>query len=189
VDQTRARSSKPRAICSRRLDTPVLRSGFFPHVMHFLCNVWRDFLIYRVMADYFANSIPLPTGIADLQRCEMRYPGGNYCRLSLREAELLRYLASNMGRLVSRDELLLHVWHMNPACTFTRTVDMHIAHLREKLRDDPANPRLLFTVYGQGYVFDANGMQMGFLDFHRTADLPQARWAGHPLPSEGRGRG
>jgi DNA-binding response OmpR family regulator len=65
---------------------------------------------------------------------------------------LLVYLARNAGRAVSRDELLARVWRLNPAGITTRTIDMHVARLREKLRDDQGSPRILLTVRGQGYM-------------------------------------
>jgi DNA-binding response OmpR family regulator len=68
--------------------------------------------------------------------------------------ELLRYLAVNPKRAVSRDEILERIWRINPRSVVeTRTIDMHIARLREKLRDDPANPRIILTVRGKGYRF------------------------------------
>jgi DNA-binding response OmpR family regulator len=94
-------------------------------------------------------------GHADLARQEIRYDDGGRCELSEREQHLLRYLASNAGRAVSRDELLARVWGLNPAGISTRTIDMHIARLREKLRDDPGSPRIVLTVRGQGYMFTA----------------------------------
>jgi DNA-binding response OmpR family regulator len=72
--------------------------------------------------------------------------------LSEREVELLRYLATNPGRAISRDEILLRVWRLDPKRMATRTIDMHIANLREKLRDDAENPRVLLTVRGKGYM-------------------------------------
>ena len=69
-----------------------------------------------------------------------------------REIELLRYLAGNAGRAISRDELLTNVWRVSPDAE-TRTVDMHIARLREKLRDDPTTPDIILTVRGKGYMF------------------------------------
>ena len=65
---------------------------------------------------------------------------------------MLRYLALNRGRPVSREELLQRVWHIDNKQTETRTVDMHIARLREKLREDPQEPRVLVTVRGKGYM-------------------------------------
>ena len=96
-------------------------------------------------------------GTADLSRREVRYPAGDACRLSERETDLLRYLACNSGRTVTRDELLSQVWHLNPARILTRTVDMHISNLRKKLRDRAEQPAVLFTVLGEGYVFAPNG--------------------------------
>jgi DNA-binding response OmpR family regulator len=91
-------------------------------------------------------------GRADLDRNEIRFDDGGRAGLSDRERDLLRYLAGQAGRTVSRDELLAKVWGLNPAGITTRTIDMHIARLREKLHDDPSRPRVLRTVRGQGYM-------------------------------------
>jgi DNA-binding response OmpR family regulator len=69
----------------------------------------------------------------------------------------LRYLARHAGRTVARQELLENVWQIDARGVSTRTVDMHIARLREKLRDDPVEPRVLATVRGRGYML-ANQM-------------------------------
>ena len=92
-------------------------------------------------------------GIAVLAHCEIRYDYGARATLSAREIELLRYLAGNAGRVISRKEILAHVWRLNPNAVQTRTIDMHIARLREKLRDDPTNPAIILTVRGKGYRF------------------------------------
>jgi DNA-binding response OmpR family regulator len=97
--------------------------------------------------------IAIPSGAADLSRREVRYDDGERCELSEREVELLRYLASNPQRAISRDELLANVWRINPDGLPTRTIDMHIVRLREKLRDDPTQPKVLLTVRGKGYMF------------------------------------
>jgi DNA-binding response OmpR family regulator len=99
------------------------------------------------------QQIRLPGGRADLQRREIAYEDGGRVDLSEREAELLRYLSANRGRAVARDELLANVWRISPRGLPTRTIDMHVARLREKLRDDPAHPRVLLTVRGKGYMF------------------------------------
>jgi DNA-binding response OmpR family regulator len=98
------------------------------------------------------RDVKFPGGVADLARREARYDGGDRSELSEREAELLRYLASNRGRVISRDEILSRVWRMNPQGIETRTIDMHIARLREKLHDDPADPKVIVTVRGKGYM-------------------------------------
>ncbi|MEN6495086.1 MAG: helix-turn-helix domain-containing protein [Thermoguttaceae bacterium] len=82
----------------------------------------------------------------------MRFDDGQREELSERELELLRYLASNPGRAIARDEILANVWRLTPQGLTTRTVDMHIARLREKLRDDPSQPKILLTVRGKGYM-------------------------------------
>jgi DNA-binding response OmpR family regulator len=99
------------------------------------------------------EQILVPGGAADLARREVRFKNGERCELSEREVELLRYLASHPQRAISREELLANVWRISPDGLPTRTIDMHIVRLREKLRDDPARPRVLLTVRGKGYMF------------------------------------
>jgi len=98
-------------------------------------------------------SIKVPGGKADLNRCEVRFEDGGRNDLSEREMQLLRYLACNAGRAVSRDEILSRVWGVEPTRIETRTIDMHVARLREKLRDDRPEPRIIQTVRGKGYMF------------------------------------
>ncbi|MGC4001450.1 MAG: response regulator transcription factor [Anaeromyxobacter sp.] len=92
-------------------------------------------------------------GEAELGSREVRLTGGGTAELSEREAELLRYLARAEGRPVSRDELLERVWHLRPQGVHTRTVDMHVARLREKLGDAAGEPRVIVTLRGKGYRF------------------------------------
>ncbi|HTN74570.1 MAG TPA: response regulator transcription factor [Pirellulaceae bacterium] len=99
------------------------------------------------------EEIRFPGGVADFARRELRFHDGERTELSEREAELLRYLVTNAGRALNRDELLTNVWRINPQGLPTRTIDMHVARLREKLRDDPTSPRVLLTVRGKGYMF------------------------------------
>ncbi|MDZ4818098.1 MAG: response regulator transcription factor [Planctomycetota bacterium] len=90
---------------------------------------------------------------ADLSRCEIRHDDGDRTELSEKEVDLLRYLAQNAGRAISREELLRRVWQLDPKGLATRTIDMHIMRLREKLRDDSGDPQMLLTVRGKGYMF------------------------------------
>lgn len=92
-------------------------------------------------------------GVADLARMEVRLSDGRHSELSPREAELLRYLASHGQRAISREELLAHVWRIDPRGITTRTIDMHVARLREKLGDYPERPVVILTVRGKGYMF------------------------------------
>ena len=102
----------------------------------------------------------IPGGVIDFARREVRFPTASASEaelqrfeLSEREVELLRYLISNRGRAIPRDELLTSVWRISADGVSTRTIDMHVARLREKLRDDGENPHVLLTVRGVGYMF------------------------------------
>jgi len=106
------------------------------------------------------SKVKVPGGVADLARCEVRFEDGERVELSDREAELLRYLAANPGRTISREEILLRVWRMDPTGLYTRTIDMHIARLRQKLRDAPSDPRIIATVRGRGYMFAEIGPKL-----------------------------
>ena len=99
------------------------------------------------------REIPLPGVVADLARYELRYDDGRRTELSEKEADLLRYLAANPGRAISREELLERVWQINPRGLTTRTIDMHVTRLREKLHDDSEKPQIVLTVRGKGYMF------------------------------------
>jgi two-component system alkaline phosphatase synthesis response regulator PhoP len=79
---------------------------------------------------------------------------GKIVPLSAREFQLLRYLVEHRGATLSREVLLKEVWSYS-AEVFTRTVDVHVASLRQKLEDDPKHPRLILTVPGLGYKFAA----------------------------------
>jgi two-component system alkaline phosphatase synthesis response regulator PhoP len=77
---------------------------------------------------------------------------GKDVSISERECRLLQHLMESRGEVVTRDELLQEVWGYNSA-SMTRTVDVHIAWLRQKVEDDPSDPRYILTVHGQGYRF------------------------------------
>ncbi len=73
-----------------------------------------------------------------------------------KELELLFHLASSPNRVFTRNQLLDEVWGFDYFGD-SRTVDVHIKRLREKIEDDPANPELLLTVWGVGYKFKVTG--------------------------------
>lgn len=97
--------------------------------------------------------IPLKSGMVDLARCEVRFDDGARHELSEREVALLGYLAAHRGRVVTREEILARIWRLDPKGRETRTIDVHIANLRAKLRDDADSPTVLLTVRGKGYAF------------------------------------
>ncbi len=77
---------------------------------------------------------------------------GQPVNLTSREYQLFRYLVEHRGVTVSREELLEQVWGHIPG-TLTRTVDMHIASLRQKLELQPKKPEMIITVPLMGYKF------------------------------------
>ncbi len=77
---------------------------------------------------------------------------GKRVELTGKELEVLRRLAQHRGEIVTRDRLLEEVWGYETYPT-TRTVDNHILRLRQKLEEDPSDPRFILSIYGEGYKF------------------------------------
>jgi DNA-binding response OmpR family regulator len=100
-------------------------------------------------------------GTIHFERREVCRRCGTRDELSERESELLRYLVNNRGRAISRDELLSSVWRISPQGVATRTIDMHIARIREKLGDDSGDPKIILTVRGKGYMWGAGETSAG----------------------------
>lgn len=116
-------------------------------------------LVARVQAQFrrrdIDNSPPprldLPDDIqVDLARLEV-HRNGEVVPLTPREGDILEYLVRNRDRVVTREDLLLDVWHYRSANVETRTVDIHIVGLRRKIEPDPQKPTLIQTVRGKGY--------------------------------------
>ena len=89
--------------------------------------------------------------VIDFENLELR-TGGQTIRLTLMEMELLRYLITHKGKVVSRKSILEDVWGLNEE-TDTRAIDNFIVRLRKYIEDDPSQPRRLLTVRGVGYRF------------------------------------
>lgn len=81
--------------------------------------------------------------------------GGRFVDLTAREFDLLRLLMSHPNRVFTRDFLLEHIWGYEYAGS-TRTVDMHMSRVREKIDDDPNAPRFIVTLRGVGYKLKRN---------------------------------
>jgi len=97
------------------------------------------------------QKIELPGGVlVDLARLEV-HRDGQVVPLTPREGDILEYLIRHRDRVVTREDLLLDVWHYRNANVETRTVDIHIVGLRRKVEPDPAKPTLIQTVRGKGY--------------------------------------
>lgn len=78
--------------------------------------------------------------------------GGRPIAMSAKEFQLLRYFVEHRGATLSREELLREVWGYG-GLPSTRTVDVHVAWVRQKIETDPKNPQLILTVVGLGYKF------------------------------------
>ena len=78
--------------------------------------------------------------------------GGRALELSPREFKMMKYFVEHRGEVVTRDQLLDHVWGYE-GLPLTRTVDMHIAKLRQKIEDTPSDPHHVITVHRVGYKF------------------------------------
>src|SRR5947207_2471437 len=87
----------------------------------------------------------------DLGRCEARR-GAHVIALTAREVGIVRWLYRQRARAVPRAELLEQVWQA-AADLETRTVDVTVANLRQKIEEDPANPRIIVAVKGVGYAW------------------------------------
>jgi len=93
--------------------------------------------------------------IVDFQNLQLR-AGGSVVQLTVMEADLLRYLVRNLGRPVSRKEILQDVWNLHED-TDTRAIDNFIVRLRRYIEPKPSKPRYLLTVRGLGYQFVSKG--------------------------------
>lgn len=87
----------------------------------------------------------------DVRRTEVR-KGGEEISLSAKEFQLLKYFLEHRGDTLSREVLLHEVWDYDSTPT-TRTVDVHVAWLRQKLEENAKQPRWILTVHGMGYKF------------------------------------
>jgi DNA-binding response OmpR family regulator len=96
----------------------------------------------------------LGRAVIDLERREICWSSKERGELSETESAILSFLVAHRKRAVSREELLTRIWGIEPQGLETRTVDMHIARLRTKLRDPSgrAAPEAILTVRGHGYV-------------------------------------
>jgi len=112
-------------------------------------------LLRRVKKDKLRPVVHFEFGdvTVDFEQAEVR-KGGAPVALAAKELELLRYLVDHRGNVVSREELLEGVWEYQPGVS-SRTIDVHVAWLRQKLEDNPQNPKHIHTVRGVGYRFSA----------------------------------
>lgn len=79
--------------------------------------------------------------------------GGREVALTPKQFQLLALLAGNPGKLISREDLRRQIWQDKKLYSWSRVIDVHIQHLRQKIEENPAEPRHIITVTGRGYRF------------------------------------
>jgi len=126
--------------------------------------ITKPFDMQELLARIEANLRRAPGGMAgpgaihqfgsvrvDIRRTEV-FRDGSPVALSAREFQLLKYFIEHRGATLSRAELLRDVWGYEGTPS-TRTVDVHVFSLRQKLETDPKNPQFIHTIIGLGYKF------------------------------------
>ena len=98
---------------------------------------------------HIRDDIFLDTGMFRIQK------GGEIISLKAMEYKMLLYFMENRGRVISKDELLKNVWEEEYIGEGTLAV--HVRHLREKIEEDPADPKVISTVWGIGYLMVPDG--------------------------------
>lgn len=173
IESASAEALSTCAMLRRRTDLPILMLGTRDHVLDRVAALhagaddyiktpvapeellarmdaaWRRYAPRRrEVASYRIGGLRINFRKAEIVR------GGLTVGLSERESRLLRFFLENRGKTLSRELLLEEVWGYQQA-PLTRTVDVHIVRLRQKVETDPKHPRFIVTVPGLGYRFDA----------------------------------
>ncbi len=104
-----------------------------------------------ISPDQFLDSFSFGNVVVKFRSAEV-FRSGEQVQLSAGEFKLLKFLIQNRDNVITRDQLLNIVWGYN-FIPNTRTVDVHVAKLRQKLEPDPQLPRFIMTVRGMGYRF------------------------------------
>ncbi|AAK79666.1 two-component system alkaline phosphatase synthesis response regulator PhoP [Clostridium acetobutylicum] len=112
-------------------------------------------VLRRTKVDYIDKTFKFGNIQIDFQRHNVTKEGEKV-ELTLKEFELLQVLIKNKGRVMTRDFLLDKIWGYEYIGE-TRTVDVHVRHLRQKIEDDDKNPKYIETIRGIGYRFNYSG--------------------------------
>lgn len=84
---------------------------------------------------------------------------GEKIDLTTKELEILSYLVKNAGKNLKRDQIIKHVWGDDSLYKWSRALDVHIQHIRQKIEQNPKKPKFIKTIPGIGYKFDINSSQ------------------------------
>ncbi|MCI9222315.1 MAG: response regulator transcription factor [Oscillospiraceae bacterium] len=115
-------------------------------------NIRRTDMLYQAAPRSSANRLDLGRVQVDTDTMIV-YKDGEALDLTQREYELVKTLASSRGQAISRETLMERVWNYDGYVGDVRAVDVAIRRLREKLEDDPADPKFIITRRGLGYAF------------------------------------
>lgn len=115
-------------------------------------NIRRTEMLTRAAPQSGGNRLELGRVQVDLDAM-LVYKDGEAVDLTQREYELVKTLASSRGQALSRESLMKQVWNFDGFVGDVRAVDVAIRRLREKLEDDPADPKFIVTRRGLGYAF------------------------------------
>jgi DNA-binding response OmpR family regulator len=100
--------------------------------------------------DYVTKPFSIGETVFDLKKYEA-FKKGKKIEYTTLEFHILKLLSERRGQVVARTEFLIRVWGENNTLVTERTIDSHIANIRKKLEDDPADPRYIVSVRGVGY--------------------------------------
>jgi DNA-binding response OmpR family regulator len=96
------------------------------------------------------NAVEVKGMTLNLEKLTLERNGSSEVHLTPKETKLMALLMKNVGKVVSRSELMQEVWHTEYLGD-TRTLDVHICWLRQKIEDNPRVPEMILTRRGQGY--------------------------------------
>lgn len=108
-----------------------------------------------VTKDPASNQLSMGPYILDLKTLKV-YKSGTPLKLTAREFQLMKLFFERVNQPITRNDLLDEIWGTNYFGD-PKTVDVHVRRLREKLEDDPSNPKYLITMWGYGYCFQEGG--------------------------------
>ncbi|MEH7445209.1 response regulator transcription factor [Bacillus sp. JJ1122] len=105
--------------------------------------------------DLASEQLSMGPYILDLKTLKV-YKSGTPLKLTAREFQLMKLFFQRVNQPITRNDLLDEIWGTNYFGD-PKTVDVHVRRLREKLEDDPSNPKYLITMWGYGYCFQEGG--------------------------------
>ena len=116
-------------------------------------------LLARIKACLRRSAPPVKTGKASIGNIKVDFKkrlvtvSGEIVDLTPREYDLLCFFISCRGEVISREKIRTSIWKGSKIYSWSRVIDVHIQHLRQKIEKDPSNPKYIITISGAGYRF------------------------------------